>query len=197
MRQKGQSTVEFGASAIVLFLLVFGLVDLGRVFYFDVGLQGATREGAREASWFDPGTGTNPFLYDTDGYTGTPCLDPNPNPGIKESVDCNLAKSGLPASVLQNPSATCPATVDGNTAFNPPYADSAYPTGVNAPSLYICYAFSPGTDISTPLTDNGMKGADVNVILVMNFGFASGLFQGVFGSSIHIVANTHMTVGGY
>jgi len=110
MRQRGQSAVEFGASAIVLFLLVFGLVDLGRVFYFDVGLQGATREGARQASWFDPATNTNPFLYDTDGYSGTPCLDPNPFPGIKESVDCNLSKSGLPASVLQNPAATCPAT---------------------------------------------------------------------------------------
>jgi hypothetical protein len=35
------------------------------------------------------------------------------------------------------------------------------------------------------------------VILVMSFGFASGLLSGVFGNSIHIVANTHMTVGGY
>src|SRR5205823_14392136 len=31
--QGGQSSVEFGASAIVLFLLLFGLIDLGRVFY--------------------------------------------------------------------------------------------------------------------------------------------------------------------
>src|SRR2546421_12832566 len=52
--QRGQSAVEFGASAIVLVLLLFGLVDLGRVFYFDVGLTGATREAARHASWFVP-----------------------------------------------------------------------------------------------------------------------------------------------
>jgi hypothetical protein len=38
---------------------------------------------------------------------------------------------------------------------------------------------------------------DVNIILVMNFGFVSGLMSGVLGNSIHIVANTHMTVGGY
>lgn len=197
MRQKGQSAVEFGAAAIVLFLLAFGLVDLGRVFYFDVGLQGATREGARQASWFDPNTGTNPFLYDTDGWSGAPCADPNPHPGIKESVDCNLSKSGLPASVLQNPAATCPATSDGNGAYNPPYVDATYPAAVNAPSLYICYANSPGLDIAAAPADNSLKGTDVNVILVMSFGFASGLFSGIFGNSIHIVANTHMSVGGY
>jgi len=195
--QSGQSTVEFGASALVLVLLLFGLIDLGRVFYFDVGLQGATREGARQASWFDPDTGTNPFLYDTDGYAGTPCQDPNEHPGIKESIDCNLHKSGLPPSVLQNPGPTCPATSDGNAAFNPPYSDSTYPTTINSPVLYICYASTPGLDLASAPADNSFKGTDVNVVLVMSFGFASGLMSGIFGNSIHIVANTHMTVGGY
>jgi hypothetical protein len=65
------------------------------------------------------------------------------------------------------------------------------------PSLYICYAATPGLDLATPPTDNSFKGTDVNVILVMNFGFASGLLSGVFGNAVHIVANTHMTVGGY
>jgi hypothetical protein len=174
--------VEFGASALVLVLLLFGLIDLGRVFYFDVGLQGAVREGARQASWFDPSTGTNPYLYDA---------------AIKSSVDAILTKSGLPVSVLQNSSMTCPTPTDGNTEFNPPYDDSAYPAGVNAPSLYICYSGTPGLDLTAAPVDNSMRGTDVNVILVMNFGFASGLMSGVFGNSIHIVANTHMTVGGY
>jgi len=180
--QSGQSTVEFGASALVLVLLLFGLIDLGRVFYFDVGLQGATREGARQASWFDPGAGTNPFLYDT---------------AIKSAVDGILTKSGLPNSVLQNPGATCPATSDGNAAFNPPYSDSTYPATINSPLLYICYANTPGLDLASAPADNSFKGTDVNVVLVMGFGFASGLMEGIFGNSIHIVANTHMTVGGY
>ena len=179
---RGQSTVEFGASALVLVLLLFGLIDLGRVFYFDVALQGAAREGARQATWFDAGTGTNPGLDDA---------------VIKASVDSILTKSGLPASVLMNPSSTCPDTADGNMAFNPPYADTAYPGAVNAPRLYVCYANTPGLDIALAPSDNSLKGADVNVILTMSFGFASGLLSGVFGSSIHIVANTHMTVGGY
>lgn len=181
-RQRGQSAVEFGASALVLVLLLFGLIDLGRVFYFDVGLQGAAREGARQASWFDVSSGTNPSLYDS---------------AIKASVDSILTKSGLPASVLGNPGTTCPTTTDGNTLSNPPYADSVYPTDLNVPTLYICYANTPGLDITSAPADNSLKGTDVNVILVMSFGFASGLMSGVLGNSVHIVANTHMSVGGF
>lgn len=182
MRQSGQSTVEFGVSAIVLVLLVFGLVDLGRVFYFDVGLQGAAREGARQATWFDHDSGTNPYLYDA---------------AIKSSVDAILTKSGLPASVLQNPGITCPTTLDGNTSFNPPYADSAYPAEPNRPSLFICYANTPGLDLASAPADNSLKSADVNVILLMNFGFVSGLMSGTLGNAVRIVSNTHMSVGGY
>lgn len=208
--QRGQSSVEFGASAIVLFLLLFGLIDLGRVFYFDVGLTGATREAARQASWFVAGTngaaGTNPSLYDSDGWTQDPCPyepsgnptgDPNQYPGIKQAVDCNLNKYHLPSSILQNPTTTCPATGDGNALYNPPYTDSAYPATPNQPLLFICYANSPGLDLATPPTDNSYKGEDVNVILVMSFGFAGGFMPTMFGDTIHIVANTHMVVGGY
>jgi Flp pilus assembly protein TadG len=179
---RGQSTVEFGASALVLILVLFGLIDLGRVFYYDVGLQGATREGARAASWFDPQSGTNPNLYDT---------------AIANAVDGVLNRSGLPNAALGNPATTCPAPADGNTVFNPPYQDSAYPTAVNQPVLFICYANTPGLDLTTAPGNNSYKAADVNVILVMSFGFASGLMQGVVGPSVHIVANTHMVVGGY
>ena len=189
--QRGQSTVEFGASALVLVLLLFGLIDLGRVFYYDVGLQGAVREGARQASWFDQtnpdqgcGASPNPYLCDS---------------LIKASVDRVLAKSGFnpPYSVLQNPGATCPSTSDGNTAFNPPYDGSVYPTSINTPSLYICYSNTPGLDLTSAPADSSYRGTDVNVILVMSFGFASGMLSGILGNSIHIVASTHMTVGGY
>lgn len=187
--QRGQSTVEFGASALVLVLLLFGLIDLGRVFYFDVGLSGAVREGARQASWFDPtspdkgcGPSPNPYLCDS---------------AIKSSIDAILTKSGLPASVLQNPGTTCPATSDGNTSYNPPFADNVYPNSTNQPSLYICYSNTAGLDFTSAPLDNSYKGSDVNVILVMSFGFVTGFLQGFLGNSIHIVANSHMTVGGY
>lgn len=179
----GQATVEFGLSAVVLLLILLGLIDLGRAFYFDVGLRGATREGARQASWFDPSSSTNPYLYDR---------------AIKAAVDAILLKSGLPASTLANSATTCPVPSDANSSHNPPYQDSAYGSvGVNQPILYICYANTPGLDLTAAPTDNSYRGADVNVILTMSFGFASGFMQSAFGSSVHMVANTHMTVGGY
>lgn len=183
-RQRGQSSVEFGLAAVVLLLLALGLTDLGRVFYFGVGLMGAAREGARQASWFDPSAGNNPYLYDS---------------AIKAAVDTVLTHSGLPASSLQNPGGTtCPATSDGNTQFNPPYTDAAYsPAGVNQPLLYICYGSTPGLDVSTAPTDNSFKGEDVNVIVLMNFGFATGFMASFLGSSVHLAANTHMVIGGF
>ncbi len=182
--QRGQSSVEFGLAAVVLLLLALGLTDLGRVFYFDVGLAGATREGARQGSWFDAKTSTNPFLYDD---------------AIKAAVDGMLINSGLPASALQNPSGTtCPATSDGNSQYNPPYTDTAYASGgINQPLLYICYNSTPGLDLATAPTDNSLKGQDVNVIVVMSFGFATGFMQGVLGNSIHLAINTHMLIGGF
>ena len=183
--QCGQSTVEFGASALVLVLILFGIIDLGRAFYFAVGLAGATREGARTAGWFDPNNSVHP----------NPSLD---DAAIKASVDAILTHSGLPASVLGNGGGTtCPSPSDGNSSYNPPYSDPAYPPDLNQPVLYICYGNTPGLDLAAAPTDNSYKGTDVNVILVMSFGFVSGFLQGLLGSSIHLVANTHMTVGGY
>ena len=68
---------------------------------------------------------------------------------------------------------------------------------MNQPLLYICYASTPGLDMATSPTDNSMKGLDVNVILVMNFGFASGFMQGALGDAASVAANTSMTIGGF
>lgn len=183
-RQRAQSSVEFGLAAVVLLLLALGLTDLGRVFYFGVGLTGATREGARQASWFDQAAGDNPYLSDG---------------AIKTAVDDILTNSGLPASSLQNPSGTtCPTTSDGNAQFNPPYTDAAYAAGTaDQPLLYICYDSTPGLDLTAAPTDNSYRGHDVNVILVMTFGFATGFMSGVLGNSVHLAVNTHMVIGGF
>jgi Flp pilus assembly protein TadG len=182
---RGQSTVEFGLSAVLLLFILLGLIDLGRAFYFAVGLQSASREGARQASWFDPSTGTNPYLYDN---------------AIQSAVDAILTKTGLPASQLQNTTTgtTCPSPSDGNTTYSPPYVAGAYATAaLNQPMLYICYADTPGLDLSAAPNDNSMKGLDVNVILLMNFGFASGFMQGALGNAASMAAHTDMAVGGY
>lgn len=178
----GQSTVEFAVSVVVLVFILFGLIDLGRVFYYDLALTGAAREGARQASWFDAKTATNPSLDDQD---------------IKTAVDAILQQSGLPPSTLANPATNCPSPADTNTNFNPPYQTSFYPTDVDKPLLFVCYGNDPSADYQVTPPSGNNYGMDVNVILLMSFGFTSGFLSGALGSSVHVVANAHMTVGGY
>src|SRR5205814_8513346 len=68
-RQRGQSLVEFAISSTVLLLLMMGLLDLSRAFYFSVSLQGAAREGARHGAWFNTAARENNFLDDADVMT--------------------------------------------------------------------------------------------------------------------------------
>lgn len=181
--QLGQSTVEFAAASLVLVLILVGLIDFGRVFYFDIGLRGATREGARHGSWFDPASGTNLYLYDD---------------AIKAAVDGILTKSGLPASQLQNPGTTCPDATDVNMVHNPPYNDAAFgSSAVDQPLLYICYDNTPGLDLTAAPSDNGYRARDLNIILTMRFASVTGIMQQQLGDRVHIVANTHMRIGGY
>ena len=65
-KSRGQSLVEFAISSTVLLLLAMGLIDLSRAFYYSVALQGAAREGARHAAWFNQSARLNPFLDDTE-----------------------------------------------------------------------------------------------------------------------------------
>ncbi|TCS70380.1 TadE/TadG family type IV pilus assembly protein [Effusibacillus lacus] len=48
--QKGQSTVEMAISLTVLVLLLFGIIDFGRIFHAYLALDHAGREAARTAS---------------------------------------------------------------------------------------------------------------------------------------------------
>src|SRR6267378_5665518 len=65
-KQRGQSLVEFAISSTVLLLLAMGLIDLSRAFYFSVALQGAAREGARHAAWFNTAQRANLYLKDSE-----------------------------------------------------------------------------------------------------------------------------------
>lgn len=56
----GQSTVEFALVAPLVFLLFFGILDFGRVFYTQMTLQHALREAGRYAVTGSHLTGINP-----------------------------------------------------------------------------------------------------------------------------------------
>lgn len=170
--------VEFALSSVVLLLLVGGLVDIGRSMFIDEALSNAVREGARHGAWFDAGTLSHPYLDDAQ---------------IKATVDTELATISLPASILKNPSTTCPTVADGNSYFNPPYGNAAYPSTANQPWLYICYDNTPGLDYTSPAT--GMAQRDVNVIVLYLYSPLTPVINAQF-AVFHMAANQHMTVQG-
>jgi len=180
-RQRGQAATEFAISSIVLLLILLGLIDFSRVFYFDTGIHGAAREGARHGAWFDTPTRRNPYLYDAE---------------IKATVDQALnGVTGVAPSVLAG---NCPTSSDGNPYHNPPYVSSAFPVaGVyNVPNLYICYNNDPSLDITVAPADNSYKLEDLNVILLMNYGLATGFMQDQIGKNIPVAANAHIIIQG-
>jgi Flp pilus assembly protein TadG len=178
MSQRGQSLVEFALSSVVLLLLVGGLVDIGRAIFISEALSNASREGARHGVWFDAPSQAHPYLYDAQ---------------IKAAVDAELATISLPASILKNPSSTCPSTSDGNAYHNPPYVSSAYPAVSNQPWLYICYNNTPGLDFTSPATNQAQL--DLNVIVVYAYGPLTPLITAQFGI-FRLATNQHMTVQG-
>lgn len=156
--------MEFALTSVVLVFLLLALLDFSRGFYFAVRLQDAAREGARVGSAYSSQSGTYPNLL-ADGSA------------IKLAVNNVLQQSGMPAATLQ--STTCPATRDGNSLYNPPYADSAYPTGPGQAFLYICYQDQPGT--KPPLTSPALT--PLNVIVLYRFGLVTGFLQNQLGPS--------------
>ena len=171
--------VEFALSSVVLLLLVGGLVDIGRALYVQETISSAAREGVRHAVWFDAGKQSHPYLSDAQ---------------IKSSVDATLTAGGLPASVLKNPGTTCPAPIDGNAFYNPPYANSAYPAATNQAWLYICYDNTAGVDFTSPPA-SGQRLQDVNVIVLYSYGALTPIVSSQFGL-FRLAVNQHMTVQG-
>ena len=170
-------------SSIVLLLLMMGLLDLSRAFYYSVNLQGAAREGARHGAWFNTAARANNFLDDAD---------------VMAAVNAGLNGASLTATFV--PSGGCLSPTDGNPFNNKPYATAAYPGSTQQVNAYICYtapggALQLGTRPSAP-TDNSWKLGDINVSLLMNFALITPLIQSLFGSGLQLGYNEHFTIQG-
>ena len=182
-RQRGQSLVEFAISSIVLLLLMMGLLDLSRAFYFSVNLQGAAREGARHGAWFNTSARTNNFLDDDD---------------VMSAVNSGLSGAGVTATFV--PIGGCLSPTDGNAYNNKPYAAAAYPATTQQVNAYICYTYPGGAlqlgTRAAPPTDNSWRLGDINVSLLMNFALITPLIQNLFGNGLHLAYNEHFTIQG-
>lgn len=181
--QRGQSLVEFAISSIVLLLLMMGLLDLSRAFYFSVNLQGAAREGARHGAWYNTSARANNYLDDTD---------------IMSAVSSGLSGAGVTANFIA--SGGCLSPTDGNAYNNKPYAAAAYPATTQQVNAYICYTY-PGGGLqlgsrAAPPGDNSWRLGDINVSLLMNFALITPLIQGLFGNGLDLAYNEHFTIQG-
>jgi Flp pilus assembly protein TadG len=116
-RQRGQALVELSIIAPVLIVLGLGTTDFGRVFGLNEAINGAAREAARQAAYYDYTTGTNP--------------DYNDNTAI-----LNVAKQELAAGSTVNLTYQ-PAPAGVNPCTSSPPA-SAYPSTAGTGYLYVC-----------------------------------------------------------
>jgi Flp pilus assembly protein TadG len=185
-KSRGQSLVEFAISSTVLLLLAMGLIDLSRAFYYSVALQGAAREGARHAAWFNQSARQNPFMDDTE---------------IINTVQQALNGAGLTAGQVNFIAVNggCLAPSPFNAADDKPYPQLAYPTTPQTVNVYACYTTPGGQQYGTWPTapgDNSWRLGDVNVILLMNFRLITPFIQTLFGGSIDLAYNEHFTIQG-
>ena len=184
-RQRGQSLVEFAISSTVLLLLVMGLLDLSRAFYFSVSLQGAAREGARHGAWFNTASRENNFLDDADVMT---------------AVKQGLYGAGFQDSQIHLMNAGgCLAPTDGNGVSNKPYPAAAFPAASQNVNVYICYTAPNGSasgTMPTHPTDNSYWLGDINVALLMRFQLITPFIQSLFGSGLNLAYNEHFTIQG-
>ena len=54
-RQQGLATVEFSIIAVLFFILIFGVIEIGRAYFYLNTMTEATRRGARVATICPPG----------------------------------------------------------------------------------------------------------------------------------------------
>jgi hypothetical protein len=180
--ERGQSLTEFAISAVVIILLMGGLFDIGRAYYWSIDLHNAAREGARHAAWFDETRRLNPYLDQAD---------------LKSAVDDVLAGDLIPVSQLQP---GCPPTADGNIQGNPPLLSSAYPTQINQPWLYICYRQGSSTlpQTTPPADPSGYWLQDLSVIVLVSYGpITTQALQGAVGPNIKLVGYFTVVIQGH
>ena len=177
--------MEFAISSTVLLLLVMGLLDLSRAFYYSVSLQGAAREGARHGAWFNTASRQNIYLDDNDVMTAV--TDGLHGAGFQDTQIHLITTAG------------CLTPTDGNAATNKPYPAAAYPALIGHVNVYICYTAPNGNTYGTIAnhpTDSSFWLGDLNVSLLMRFPLITPFIQGLFGTALNLAYNQHFTIQG-
>jgi Flp pilus assembly protein TadG len=103
LKRRGASAVEFAVVAPVLFLMIFGMIEFGRLIMVQQIMTNASREGAREAV-LDGATSTTVDTHVREYLQGT-SIDPN---------DVAVAFNISPQSATAGDAVTVTLTLDFN-----------------------------------------------------------------------------------
>jgi Flp pilus assembly protein TadG len=166
----GQAIVETALLFPILCLLVMGSTDLGRVFYYSIAVTNAAREGARQASSYDPINGNASATH----------------AAVIAAVQAEAADLNL---IEPNPPFT-----PTNCQPGPPYADAYYPTSPNTGYVFACFS-SPLRPNGDDSLSSGTAGQTVRVTILYNFSPVTPLIENVSGN-IHVQATTTMVIQG-
>jgi TadE-like protein len=164
-RRRGQSLIEFAIALPVLVLLMFGIVDLARVFYLDIQMAGAARAGARyaiqadvtdigtnvrnepanaipndQSTWGRSGPGAS---YDNCTTPGGACGDP----GGCTLSDGNWTSSQLACFAIRKCTLNASSGDSGSCstygAWGTRPADGSAPLGARGFEVLVVYRFAP------------------------------------------------------
>lgn len=120
-RQKGVAAVEFALIAMLFFILLFGIIELGRLFYVWNSVQEVTRRAAREAVVTDFTDATALTAVKRDALLGGDTLIAAPEVGSVSVRISYLDLSGNPIasnSLPVSPTENAQACVDENSSAN-------------------------------------------------------------------------------
>jgi len=157
-RSRGQSLVEFAILSPVLLLLVAGMLDLGRAYYFEVLGTDAARDAARYAT----------------GYAQTVGAPAGPG----QTGICDLAKADLANDVA---SVSCVYTTVLPAAGRPYYPPGTYvPASGQALVVVACPARSNGCQGSADQTLN----TNLAVTVYYRFDLLTPALSSLFGPAL-------------
>jgi TadE-like protein len=157
--RRGQSLVEFAILSPVLLLLVMGLLDLGRAYYFEVVSTDAARDAARYGVGYP--AGSVPV-----GYGAT--------------AICDLAKSDL-IDVIDPSKVQCVTRPDLPAAGRPYYGSGYTPAAGEAIVVIAC---PPSTNGCTGASNGQTLNTNIGVTVYYHFDMATPGMSALFGPSL-------------
>ncbi len=173
----GQSLVELALFGPLLFMLVLGAGDVGRVFYYSVALQNAAREGARHGAYFDP-VGVAPSYKPGNSFAN--------NSSILSTVQNEAAYLGIGNLSEPEPPPTKGACPGSAAPYAPPYPASLYPAGNPSQGngyVYICFNNADANTTATP-------GQPIRVSVLFTFNPMTPLIWNFLGDGYFRIAGS-------